>query len=419
MPSNASKPTRPNDPYSVFRYSNYRYYTFGNFLSVIGQQMLRLAVGYHIYQQTHSKLALGLIGLTIWVPIFFFMLPGGALADRYDRKTVLLFCNLFAALIALGLAMTPQLLHPLPVMYVLLFLIGLDRAFSDPARHALLPQLVPRKDFSSAITWNSGIFQVASVAGPALGGLLYAWIGYSKVCGLESLLELVFFASVLAVQREKTAFVREPLGLRSLLTGLKFVRRNKLIFATITMDLFVVLFGGAVAMLPAFADDILHCGSVGLGWLQAAPSLGAFLASILIAYLPPMKKAGKTLLWAVAGFGAATVVFGLSQWFWLSFAMMFLTGALDLVSVIVRATLVQVLTPDSMRGRVNAVSHLFIHSSNELGGFESGATAALLGLVPSVVLGGIGSILVVLGVVIGWPQVAKLGPLHKLKADLT
>jgi MFS family permease len=214
------------------------------------------------------------------------------------------------------------------------------------------------------------------------------------------------------IRQERPLFKREPLNLESLLTGLRFVGRNKLILATITMDLFVVLLGGAVAMLPAFADDILHCGSVGLGWLQAAPSLGAMVTSLWLAHLSPMRKAGRTLLGAVAGFGIATIVFGLSHWFWLSFSMMVVTGGLDLISVIVRSTLVQVLTPDSMRGRVNAVSYIFIHSSNELGGFESGATAALFGLIPSVIFGGLGSILVVLGVMVLWPQVAKLGSLQ-------
>jgi len=401
-----------HDPYAAFRHANYRYYTFGNFLSVIGQQMLRLAVGWKIYQQTHSMFALGLVGLFIWIPIFFFMIPGGAVADRFNRKTIVLFCNLLYALSAVGLALAPLLPYSIPLMYSLLFITGFNRAFCDPARQALLPQLVPQKDFTNAITWNSSIFQVASVVGPALGGLVYALIGYSRVCGLDVLLELAFFAAVLAIRQERPVFKREPLNLDSLLTGLRFVRKNHLILATITMDLFVVLLGGAVAMLPAFAEDVLHCGSVGLGWLQAAPPLGAFVTSMLLAHHGPMKKAGRTLLWAVAGFGAATIVFGLSHWFWLSFLMMVVTGALDLISVIVRSTLVQVLTPDSMRGRVNAVSYIFIHSSNELGGFESGATAALFGLIPSVIFGGVGSILVVLGVTVLWPQVAKLGSLQ-------
>jgi hypothetical protein len=238
-------------------------------------------------------------------------------------------------------------------------------------------------------------------------------MGYTNVCALDAVLELAFFANVLALRQEKKPAPREPLNLESLMTGLRFVRGNKMILATITMDLFVVLLGGAVAMLPAFAEDVLHCESVGLGWLQAAPPMGAFITSILLAHNGPMKKAGRNLLWAVTGFGGATIVFGLSHWFWLSFLMMGVTGALDLISVIVRGTLVQVLTPDSMRGRVNSVSYIFIHSSNELGGFESGATAALFGLVPSVVLGGVGSILVVLGVMIVWPQVAALKSLQK------
>jgi MFS family permease len=415
------KPTKSSDPYAAFRYANYRYYTFGNFLSVIGQQMMRLAVGYKIFQQTQSYLDLGLVGLVIWLPIFFFMLPGGGFADRFNRKYIVLSCNLLYALCATGLALAPLSTAPLPVMYAFLFLTGFNRAFSDPARQALLPQLVPKKDFTNAITWNSSIYQIASVAGPALGGMLYAAIGYSKVCGLEFLLELIFFANVLAIRQVPVNFKREPVTLKSLLTGLRFVRQNKLILATITMDLFAVLLGGSVAMLPAFADKVLHCGPVGLGWLQAAPAMGAFLVTLFITHLPPMKKAGHTLLWAVAGFGAATVVFGLSGVFWLSFLMLLLTGALDLVSVIVRSTLVQVLTPDSMRGRVNAVSYIFIHSSNELGGFESGAVAALIGLVPSVVLGGLGSILVVLAVTRIWPQVAQLGslqnPMKKTKSQ--
>ncbi len=403
---------KSHDPYAAFRYSNYRYYTLGNFLSVIGQQMLRLAVGYRIYHQTHSFLALGLVGLFIWLPIFFFMLPGGGIADRFNRKYIVLTCNLLYALCAAGLALAPLSSSPLLIMYGFLFLTGLNRAFCDPARQSLLPQLVPKKDFTNAITWNSSIFQIASVAGPALGGMLYAAIGYSRVCGLDVILELIFFANVLAIRQAPLNFKREPVTLGSLLTGLRFVRQNKLILATITMDLFAVLLGGAVAMLPAFADDVLHCGPVGLGWLQSAPSLGAFLVTIFITHLPPMQKAGRVLLWAVAGFGMATVVFGLSHLFWLSFLMMLITGALDLISVIVRGTLVQVLTPDSMRGRVNAVSYIFIHSSNELGGFESGAAAALIGLVPSVILGGLGSVLVVLAVTRIWPEVIQLGSLQ-------
>ncbi len=406
-------PPAQHDAYAAFRHPNYRYYTLGSFLSVMGQQMLRVAVGYEIYHRTRSMLDLGLIGLFIWIPIFFFMLPGGAVADRFNRKAIVLYCNLLYALCAAGLALAPRFPAPLPLMYALLFLTGFTRAFSDPARQSLLPQLVPEKHFTNAITWGSNVFQMASVVGPALGGTLYAAIGYSKVCGLDAVLELVFFLCVALVRQVPTRFKRQSVNFQSLWKGLRFVHQNKLILATITMDLFAVILGGAVALLPAYSDEVLHCGSVGMGWLQAGPSIGAFLTSILLAHHPPTKRAGRTLLWAVAGFGLATIVFALSRWFWLSFLMMFSIGALDNVSVIVRHTLVQVLTPDAMRGRVTAVSYIFIHSSNELGGFESGVTAAFLGLVPSVVLGGVGSILVVLGVLKLWPEVARLKSLAR------
>jgi MFS family permease len=407
-----SKTDKARDSYAAFRYPNFRFYTLGMFFAEIAEQMTRVAVGYEIFHRTHSTLALGFIGFSIWLPIFLFMMPGGAVADRFNRKTIVLCCTLLYSLFAVGLAWAPWVSNPLWMMYGLLFLTGLNRAFNDPARRSLLPQLVPRKHFTNAITWSSNLFQMGSVVGPALGGMLYAAMGYSNVCYLVSVLELVLFVNVLAIRQSPIRFKGEPVSLESLRAGLRFVRKTKLILATITMDLFVVLFGGAVAMLPAFAEDVLHCGPAGLGWLQAAPALGAFLVSLLITHLPPMKKAGRTLLWAVAGFGVATIVFGLSRVFWLSFLMMLVTGALDLVSVIVRSTLVQVLTPDAMRGRVNAVSYIFIHSSNELGGFESGAAAALVGLVPSVVLGGLGSILVVLAVTRIWPQVAQLGSLR-------
>jgi MFS family permease len=410
-------PSQPavHDSYAAFRHSNYRLYAVGNFITVVGQQMLRVAVGFEVYRQTHSVWNLGLIGLAIWLPIFFLTIPGGLVADRYSRKWIVLACQLLYALCSLGLALASFLASPLWVLYGLLFLTGVSKAFEDTAKQSLLPQLVPKKIFTNALTWNSSIFQVATVSGPALGGFLIISIGYAHICLLESLFEMVFFGFVLALKTSPAVFKREPVSLASLLSGLKFVRDNHLILATITMDLFVVILGGATALLPAFSIDILHCGAIGYGFLQAATPLGAFLMALLLAHRPPMKKAGTSLLWAVAGFGVATIIFGLSQWYWLSFAMLFMTGALDNISVIVRSTLVQVLTPDSMRGRVTAVSFIFIHSSNELGGFESGAVASIpfLGPVGSVVLGGIGSVLVVLAVTRIWPEVARFGSLEK------
>ncbi len=404
---------KTHDPYAAFRFPNYRYYTLGNFLSVLGQQMLRVAVNYEVYHQTHSMMASGLIGFFIWIPIFIFMLPGGMMADRFNRKVLVLACNLLFALCAGGLAVAAHMPQPVQLIFLFLFLIGIARAFSDPPKQSLLPELVPQKHFSNAITWNSNIFQIASVAGPAMGGLLYTWLGFSRVCWIDVLIEVVFFIFILTVRQNASRNKKEPISLHSLLQGLKFVRDTKLILATITMDLFAVILGGATALFPAFDDKILHCGAPGVGLLQTAIAAGAFTTSFLVAHLP-MKRAGKSLLWAVAGFGAVTIIFALSRWYWLSFLMMFLAGAFDNISVIVRHTLVQVLTPDSMRGRITSVSYIFIHSSNELGGFESGMTAAWFGLIPSVLVGGVGTFLVVLGVMALWPEVIRLKGLDKL-----
>jgi len=404
---------KANDPYAAFRYPNFRNFTLGNFLSVLGQQMLRVAVNYEVYSQTHSVMASGLIGLFIWIPIFLFMLPGGILADRFNRKKLALACNLLFALCAAGLALAVHLSQPVTLIFAVLFLIGVARAFSDPPKNALLPELVPPKHFSNAIAWNSNVFQIASVAGPALGGFLYTLVGFSNVCWIDVSIEVLFFIFILTV-RQSVKYKKEPISLNSLLQGLKFVRDTKLILATITMDLFAVILGGATALFPAFDDKILHCGAVGVGLLQTAIAIGAFTTSLLVAHLP-MKRAGVTLLWAVAGFGVVTIVFGLSHWYLLSWLMMFLAGAFDNISVIVRHTLVQVLTPNSMRGRITSVSYIFIHSSNELGGFESGAIAALVGLVPSVIIGGVGSLLVVLVVNKIWPEVGRIKSLTKLR----
>jgi MFS family permease len=352
-------------------------------------------------------MASGLIGLFIWIPIFFFMLPGGMMADRYNRKLLVLACNLLFAICACGLAVADRFPQPITVIFIFLFVIGIARAFSDPPKNALLPELVPQEHFTNAIAWNSNIFQIASVAGPALGGLLYSWLGFTWVCGIDVMIEALFFICIVTVRQTQTSYKREPISLDSLKQGLKFVRDTKLILATITMDLFAVILGGATALFPAFDEKILHCGALGVGLLQTAIALGAFSTSFLVAHLP-LKRAGVTLLWAVAGYGIVTILFGLSHWYWFSFGLMFLAGAFDNISVVVRHTLVQVLTPDTMRGRITSVSYIFIHSSNELGGFESGAVAALVGLVPSVILGGIGSLLVVWAVTQIWPEVAKI-----------
>ncbi len=445
-----------HDPYAALRHPNFRFYAVGQFISIVGDQMMATVLGWELYERTHSYMALGLWGLVLAVPYLLFALPGGHLADRMNRKKLALIGYCLNILCALALAWISfhhthlpfsdwssgvngqlgrlaQALEKhfhftgsvesysftdpsVPFIYVLLFFFGLIQSFNMPTKSSLLPQLVPEQDFANAFTWGSQIFQIGSIIGPVFGGLLI-FLGFPTVYLLAGGLWVLDFFIFLLIRYTHTASTKEPMTLKSLSAGAKFVWNTKIILATITMDLFAVFLGGAVALLPGFAKDILHVGAEGLGWLRAAPSIGALLIASTLTYLPPMRQAGKALLWAVAGFGLATIVFGLSQWFWLSWLMLFLTGAFDNISVVVRATLVQVLTPNSMRGRVSAVSFMFIVSSNELGAFESGVTAHIFGPVISVVAGGIGTLLVVLSVMALWPEVAKLGPLQKPLVD--
>jgi MFS family permease len=303
---------------------------------------------------------------------------------------------------------------PVPWYFVFLFLIGVARAFSAPARWAIVPQVVPLESLSNAVTWNSSGWQVAATLGPALGGWVIAATGHAAgAYVLASVCALVCAALVAGIHLRPVKRESRAVSLASLLAGLRFVWGTPLILATITLDLFAVLLGGATALLPIYASDILTVGPTGLGWLRAAPSIGALVMALVMAHRPPLRRAGRALLVSVAGFGVATVVFGLSHDPYLSFLMLALTGALDNVSIVVRGTLVQLLTPDEMRGRVSAVNAIFIVSSNELGAFESGVTAAWFGPVWSVVAGGIGTVLVVLAVMARWPQVLRLGPLHR------
>ncbi len=445
----SSRATR--DPYAAFRFSNYRNYWIGGFVSVIGRQMLAVAVLYEIYQRTHSSTALGLVGLAGALPVIFLSLPAGQAADRFHRKRILIATQLLlvctsAALAALSLwhEQVPNL-PPLiwanralaamaaffgekkgvsfdpgvPLVYLLLLVNGVARAFGWAARSPFVVNLVPRSVLGNAVTWGSTNFEVGSMIGPAISGLLIArldrWsggIGFPAVYALDALCGLVFIGFLLPIRYHHEPHTPTHHPLRELFAGIKFVWNKKVILASITLDLFAVLFGGATALLPIFADQILQVGPAGLGWLRAAPSFGALLMAVLLAHLPPMRRAGLTLLGAVAGFGAAMMLFGLSKSFWLSLIMLAISGALDNISVVVRHTLVQLLTPDPMRGRVSAVNNVFIGSSNELGAFESGITAALFGPVLSVVGGGIGTILVVIAAAKTWPELRRIGPLQ-------
>src|SRR2546423_1419590 len=441
-------PAPRHDPYAAFRSRGFRFFTTGNLLSILGRQMLAVAVEWEIYRRTDSATALGLVGLVFAIPIVGMSLPAGHLADRISRKHIILVSEIFSALISALLALVswqhlniPQLsilrscnqtlgsianiferhqggFHfddaSIPLIYLLLFLGAIARTFSWAARSSFFPTLVPRDAFSNAVTWNNSVFQIGSVVGPAISGFVVAHRGFPIVYAIDAITSFAFFLLALPIPRAKQTHDRtEQSTWRSLAAGMKFVFSKKVILATITLDLFAVLLGGAVALLPIFADQILRCGPVGLGWMRASPAIGAFAMALIVAYLPPMREAGKTLLWCVTGFGIATVVFGLSKALWLSMGMLFVAGSLDSVSVIIRGSIVQLVTPDEMRGRVSAVNNIFIGTSNEFGALESGLTAALFGPLISVVGGGIGTILVVIGAAWKWPEIRKIGALDR------
>jgi len=399
-------------PYEVLRNRDFLLYLIGRFIASVGQQMLTVAVGWELYERTQSALALGLVGLTQMAPMVLLTLPAGHAADNHNRKQILLLMVLVIGLTSAGLTLISTLHAPVVWTYLCLLVAGAARTFLWPASAALLPQLVSRKQFSRAVTWNSGSFHLSSVAGPAAGGALIALTHQAAaVYALNAMATLVCLLLMYFIRDRQAVMAKEAMTLASLIAGFKFVFSSRVIFGTITLDLFAVLLGGATALLPVYAKDILRAGPSGLGVLQAALPLGSLFTAMLLAHRPPLQKAGRALLWAVGGFGVATIGFGFSTWFWFSFAMLFLCGATDNISVVVRHTLVQLLTPDEKRGRVSAVNSLFIGTSNELGGFESGLVAHLFGPVFSVVSGGVGTILVVIAVALIWPEIRKYGRL--------
>lgn len=401
-----------HDPYAVLRNRNLALYLLGRFLGSLGQQMLTVAVGWELYERTNSAFALGMVGLTQMLPMVLFTLPAGHVADNHNRKRIILAMNFVIACASAGLTLIS--LHKADVfwIYSCLFAAGTARTFLWPASSAFMPQLVSRQQFSRAVTWSSGSFQLSSVAGPAAGGALIALAHHAApVYAANALASLFCLLLVGFIRYDHVVAVREKMTLKSLIVGFKFVFATRVILGTITLDLFAVLLGGATALLPVYAKDILKVGPTGLGFLQAALPLGSLACALFLAHRPPLQKAGRALLWAVGFFGLATVAFGFSRSFWLSLGMLFLCGATDNVSVVVRHTLVQLLTPDEKRGRVSAVNSLFIGTSNELGGFESGMVANWFGPVAAVVSGGLGTVLVVLAVALFWPEIRRYGRL--------
>lgn len=404
---------RQHDGYVAFRFQDFRLLVTGRFIASLGNQMLSVAIGWELWLRTHDAFALGLIGLVQVIPVILLSLPAGHVADQYNRKKIVFITQIFFAACSLGLALLSFFQGPLLLIYLCLLGIGIARAFNDPATSTLLPQTVPPSAFASAATWSSSSWQLAAILGPALAGVIITLLNQPAVIyAFDAIAAIIFLILVALIKGRPLALSPKTATLESLAEGLKFIRSTKIILAAITLDMFAVLLGGAVALLPVYATDILKVGPDGLGWMRAAPSIGALIVALAMAYLPPFKQAGKVLLLAVAGFGAATIIFGLSTSFWLSIAMLVLLGGLDNISVVIRSTLLLTLTPDEMRGRISAVNGIFIGASNELGSFESGLTAAIFGPILSVVAGGIGTILVVLAVAKIWPEMKDLKTLH-------
>ncbi len=402
----ASSPGNPAvHSLAAFASPSFRRYQMARMAVIVGAEAQTVAVAWQVYSITHRALDLGYTGLALFLPALVFLLPAGHVADRYDRRAVILTCYSLQIVCTSVLLATAVLhLQNVWLIYGLLFLIGTGRSFSGPASSAMIPQLVPEGHFVNAITWGAAIFQLANIAGPALGGLLFtlplANVFGGKLTGggivyIATLLSLLAFLVLVAgvtlrpVPREK----RAP-SLNVILAGFQYVRRSPVLLGSLSLDLFVVLLGGSVALMPIFAQEILHTGPKGLGVLRAAPAAGALIISLLLARFPIRHRAGLLLFTGVALFGAATIIFGLSRSLPLSLAALAIGGAADMISVVIRSSVLQLATPPEMRGRVSAVNSLFLGASNELGEFESGLTAQWLGAVRATVAGGIGALLV-------------------------
>jgi MFS family permease len=382
---------------AAFHHTDFTLYEIERFSIVAALEMLSVAVGWQVYEITRRPLDLGLVGLAQFLPNVFLFLIAGHAADRFSRKNLLLICNLgFAVCCALLIEITRHGAHTVRPIYGVLVLLGVVRSFNSPAGRALLPLLVPKEVFPNAVAWNATVFQAATILGPAIGGALYALFGGpTGVYATAVAASAVATVTLARIRIRTNNRPRENFTLRTVFAGLRYIGTHKLILGSISLDLFAVLLGGAVALLPVFAREILHTGPWGLGLLRASPGAGAAVMAILLAYRPLRRRVGLTMLFCVAGFGVFTIIFGLSRSLTLSLISLLLVGASDMVSVVVRGTLVQIATPDAVRGRVNAVDMIFIGASNELGEFESGLTAHWFGTVPAVILGGAGTLIVV------------------------
>jgi MFS family permease len=381
----------------AFTHPAFVLFQIARFLIVAAVEMQAVAVGWQVYEITKRPLDLGLVGLAQFLPGILLFPVSGHASDRFERRKVLSACYAgFAVCFALLLALAQRGVHSISAIYVVLVLLGVVRSFNGTASRSILPQLVPHEHFPNAVAWNATTFQAATILGPSFGGILYALFrGPSVVYATAMLTAVGALISTFRIKPEVKARVREPITFSTVFAGLRFIRRERLILGAISLDLFAVLLGGAVALLPVYAREILHTGPWGLGLLRTAPGVGAAAMAVLLAHRPLRRRSGPALLWSVAGFGLFTILFALSHSLVLSLVALLLVGASDMISVIIRATLVQLGTPDDMRGRVNAVDMIFIGTSNELGQFESGVTAQWFGTVPAAVLGGVGTLIVI------------------------
>ena len=380
----------------AFTYPSFVFFQLARFCIVLATEMQSVAVAWQVYEITKRPLDLGFVGLAQFLPGIFLFLLSGHIADRYDRRKVIVLCYLgFTLCSASLLLVTARGTHSVYPIYAVLLFLGVVRSFNAPVSRAILPQLVAEPHFPNAVAWASSVFQCATILGPSLGGLVYAIShGPAVVYALAASVGVAATCATLRIKTQSQTRSREPVNLTNVLAGFRYIWRQKLILGSISLDLFGVLLGGAVALLPVYAREILRTGPWGLGILRTAPAIGAATMAVYLAHKPLRRRAGATMLWCVASFGAFTILFGISRSLALSLMALALVGASDVISVIIRATLIQTATPDQMRGRVNAVDMVFVGASNELGQFESGVTAHWFGTVPAVVLGGIGTLLV-------------------------
>jgi MFS family permease len=404
------------DGRAAFRYPSFVLFQTARFCIVLATEMQSVAVGWQVYEITKRPLDLGLVGLAQFLPGILLFLVSGHVADRYDRRKLIIICYVgFALCCGLLLLTAVRDVRSVAYIFAVLVLLGVVRSFTGPVSRALLPQLVPERHFPSAVAWASTIFQGAAILGPALGGLIYAFFrSPSAVYVLAVLMAIAAIICTLQIKTQAKARAREPINFTTVSAGLRYIWREKLILGSISLDLFAVFLGGAVALLPIYAREILLTGPWGLGLLRTAPGIGAAAMALFLAHRPIQRKVGLIMLWCVAGFGFFTILFGLSRSLILSLIALVFVGATDMVSVIVRGVLIQVATPDEMRGRVNAVDMVFIGASNEFGEFESGLTAQWFGTVPAVVIGGIGTILVTAIWAWRFPELRKVEQIHSL-----